>query len=133
MPNERETKPRGEVRELLEGILADVQMLIQQQLAIFRSDVNREIEQARGAAALAIVGVAIVMTGGILFSLMLVHLLVVLFPTLPLWASFGIIGTPIIAIGCAVCFAGSRKFSAEAVEEEAGVLSVLTLKETSDD
>jgi len=118
MPNEHETSQPSVVRELLEGVLADAQMLVQQQLAIFRNDMNHEIKQAREAAAFVMVGVAIVTTGGILFSLMLVYLLVTLYPTLPLWSGFGIIGIPIIGIGCAVCFAGFRKFAAEAVAED---------------
>jgi len=133
MSNETEIRPPGMVRELLEGVLADAQMLIQQQLGIFRNDIDREIEQAREAASVVIVGVAIATTGGILFSLMLVYLLISLYPTLPLWAGFGIIGIPIIAVGSAVCFAGIRKFTAQAVAEEAVVLPVLKLKESTDE
>jgi len=138
MTTEHEKKPPSVVRELLEGVLADAQMLIQQQLAIFRNDLNHEIEKAREAAAFVIVGVAIVTTGGILFSLMLVYLLVALYPTLPLWAGFGIVGIPIIAIGSVVCFIGTRKFTAEddaeeAVAEEGVARPVLKLKEITND
>jgi uncharacterized membrane protein YqjE len=111
MANDRDTPPKMEAGELLAGILTDVEMLIGQQMALFRHEIGEEVGQAREAGAYIVVGLVIVLTSTLLLSLMVVHLLALLIPGLPLWACFGIVGTPLTFLGGAVCLTGIRKLN----------------------
>jgi hypothetical protein len=110
MSNDLETRPEARAMELVSGIITDVQVLINQQLAIFRHEIKRDISHARDAGVLVAGGLAIVLTGGVLLCGMLVHLLAWTVPVLPLWACYGIVGAPIAVLGGVLCLVGIKKF-----------------------
>jgi len=110
MSNDLETPPAPGAMRLVSGIIADVQLLIAQQLALFRHEIRGEFVRAREAGAIVAGGLATALTGGLLLCGMLVHLLAWLAPACPLWGCYGIVGAPIVALGTVVCFVGMRKF-----------------------
>ena len=110
MSNDLETRPEAAVMELVSGIITDVQVLIKQQLALFRHEIKGEIGRARDAGFLVVGGLAIVLTGSVLLCGMLVHLLAWMAPDVPLWGCYGIVGTPIAALGAILCLMGIQKF-----------------------
>jgi len=77
--------------ELVEGIVADVERLVGQQLELFRGEVNQQLREARSAAASGAVGAGLVAVGGVLSTQMVVHA-VQRATRLPLWASYGLVG-----------------------------------------
>ncbi len=109
MPNSPETKPEVDVMELINGIIMDVQTLIRQQLALVQHEIKGEIGRAVGAGSLVAAGLAIVLMGGGLLCVMLVHLLAALLPALPLWGCYGIVGTPVATLGSILCLVGVQR------------------------
>ncbi|MBI5091869.1 MAG: phage holin family protein [Candidatus Hydrogenedentes bacterium] len=110
MSNDLETRPEVRVTELVNDIITDVQVLITQQLALFRHEIKGEIGRAREAGSLVVVGLGIVVMGCLLLCGMLVHLLAQIAPDLPLWACYGIVGAPIAALGGILCLLGIQRF-----------------------
>ena len=110
MSNDQETRPEASVFGLVNGIIADIQVLTKQQLALFRHEIKGEIGHAREAGSIVAVGLAIVVMGSVLLCGMLVHLLARLAPVLPLWGCYGIVGTPIAALGVGLCLMGYQRY-----------------------
>jgi hypothetical protein len=72
-----------------------------------KADFHRTVEAASAIAA----GIAIAVLGGLLLGLMLVYLLAWAFPTIPLWACYGIVGGSLAAVGTTLLYLGKKKFS----------------------
>jgi hypothetical protein len=108
--NDLQTDPEVSVTQLVSGIIADAQKLIEQQLALLRHEVKDDLHKTKEAGLFLIWGSAIGLVGGILLSFMLVHLLSWAAPELPLWVCYGIGGAPITALGGALFCAGIQKF-----------------------
>jgi hypothetical protein len=97
---------------LLRGIIDDVQVLIRQQLLMFRSEIRGDLQQCRNAAIMLAIGAGVIFIGAFLVLLMLPLLLNWLLPQLPLWACFGIMGFIMAAAGGTVLYAGIRQYKA---------------------
>ena len=110
MSNGLETQPESSVMELVGGIITDVHVLVQQQLALFQHEIKGEIGHAREAGSLVAAGLAIVAVGSVLLGGMLVHLLARMAPNLPLWGCYGIVGAPVAALGGVLCLMGIQRF-----------------------
>lgn len=110
MSDDLKRQPEPGVTELVSGIITDVHVLIRQQLALFQYQIKGEIGHAREAGSLVAVGLAIVVVGSIFLCGMLVHLLARLAPDLPLWGCYGIVGTPVTALGGVLCLVGIQRF-----------------------
>ena len=110
MAHARATPPKSETVPFLSGIVLDVQMLIEQQMALFRHEMGQELDRAREAGCYLLAGVVLISTSTLLLSLMVAHLFAVLLPGLPLWACFGIVGLFLACLGGLVCRAAIRKF-----------------------
>jgi hypothetical protein len=102
--------PERSVTTLVSGIIADVQHLIQQQLAMFRQEIRDDLRKTRDAALALGAGAGITLAGGVLLVLMLPLLLNWAVPQLPLWACFGIVGGVLAALGGGLVYAGVKKF-----------------------
>lgn len=123
MPNDPESRPEADVVGLLRGIIIDVQVLIRQQLALVQYEVKAEIGRAVDAGSLVAAGIAVVLMGSGLLCLMLVHLLARMAPAVPLWGCYGIVGTPVAAIGAVLCLVGLhrlRNFNTPTVDPTQG-------------
>ena len=92
------TAPNSTVTQLVSGIVTDAQDLATQQISLFRSEFLRDLRKTKeGVLALA-VGFALMQIGGVLFCLMLVHLLTVVVPTLSLWMCYGIVAIVVLGL-----------------------------------
>jgi len=123
-----DTKPFAEASttELVSGILSDAQDLMKQQFKLFRHEVIDDVRKTREAGTYVGIGAGLALVGSILLTVMLVHLVVWLFPTFPLWGSYALWSAAAL-IGAAVLISiGLRKFasfnplpeqSAEALKE----------------
>jgi uncharacterized membrane protein YqjE len=94
---------------LVSGIIADVQDLVRQQLALFREEVKGDVANAKEAA------VSLALAGGVgfigvgLLILSLVHLLHWA-TALPLWGCYGAVAVVFLAIGGVLYLAAKKKF-----------------------
>jgi len=101
---------------LLGGIVSDIQTLIRQEVALARSEIQREWDKAKTAAGSMAVGSAILALGGILLCLMVVHLLAWAFgyPNTPgrewaLWVAYLIVGGVLAVLGAVLFYTGRNK------------------------
>jgi len=97
--------------KLVGGIIEDVQELFKQQLELFHAEIQDDMRRTKEAGALVMVGALILLLGGIFLGLMLVYLLNWLFPDLPLWGSFGLVGGALTVAGVVFSFWGREKFA----------------------
>jgi uncharacterized membrane protein YqjE len=96
------------VTHLVTGIVSDLQDLIKQQLALFRSEVRNDVQKAREAAIPLIIGLSFAMVGAGLLVLMLVHLLHWATP-IPMWGCYAIVGAGSMLLGGALYYGGMKK------------------------
>jgi protein-S-isoprenylcysteine O-methyltransferase Ste14 len=100
---------------LLGGIVSDIQTLIRQELALARTEIQREWDKAKTAAGSMAVGSAILALGGILLCLMVVHLLAWAFgypgpgKEWALWVSYLIVGGVLAVLGAVLFYTGRNK------------------------
>lgn len=99
MVNRTEEYQDASVGDLAIGILDDAQDLIHDHLLLIKSEMKEELHKTRNATFELGSGVAVGMVGALFLAFMLVHLLDALFPQLPLWACFGMIGVLLLAGG----------------------------------
>jgi len=97
------------VTRLVSGIIDDTQNLLKQQADLLKADLRQEINDAKKVGLSMAVAGALLGTGGLLLSFMLVHLLSWAFPELPLWGGYAIVGGLFTAGGLAMFFAAREK------------------------
>jgi len=95
---------------LVTGIINDAQDLLKQQLALFRQEVTDDVRKTKEAVISLALGGAVLIVGGLLWCLMLVHLLQWAIPALPLWCCYGIIGLLFTGAGGVLLYTGKRRF-----------------------
>lgn len=90
---------------LVREIIQDSETLIGQHFELLRSEVRGELKQAGVAAASLGAGAALMATGGVLGSLMVVHALH-RSTRLPLWGCYGLVGGMMGAVGAGLVASG---------------------------
>lgn len=99
--SDQATPPRrSSIMDLFNGIVQDVKSLMQQEAQLLRHEVMLEMSKVVRAASGFGMGVAVAGVGGLFLLLMLVHGLHE-WIELPLWASYGVVGLALAAIGLA--------------------------------
>ena len=83
---------------LLSGIMEDSQLLMRQEIALVKTELNNEITKAKTKVTIYIVAGILSLVGCILFSLGLVDLLLWAFPALVAWQSYGIVSLGILLV-----------------------------------
>lgn len=120
MATEVPTRPeqQPDLGTAVDGIISDVQDLIQSQIQLARMEIEADLRKTRQAASVIAVGLAVTFLGAILLSLMLVYLLHwVSLPagvepaSLPLWACYALVGFPLTGIGVGVVWTGWKMFA----------------------
>lgn len=119
--NDVQTAPPAGLTELLRGIVNDIGDLIQQQFRFARAEVKTDLRKAKAAIAFLVSGGAIAAVGGILLSLMIVHLIHWLsvpaeVPAdpgrIPLWGCYGLTALLFLALGGGLVWGGIKRFEA---------------------
>lgn len=110
MDNQLQTTPEPRVSTLVKEIVQDVQGLLGQQADLIRREIEDDLRKTKNAAIWLALGIAVGVLGCGMLFLMLPHLLVWLWPALPLWSGYVIVGGVLAAVGGALLFAGIRKF-----------------------
>lgn len=109
-PPARAEEPK--LSSLVGGIVEDGQKLIEQQFALLKHDVRRDVERAADTGKLFGLSVGLLSAGGLLLLFMLVHLLEwAARPNLELWACFAIVGGLVAAVGGALFVQARQKLA----------------------
>jgi hypothetical protein len=111
MATDLHTAAEPNVTRLITGIIGDIQELLQQQLALFRHEVQADFQRTRQAALVLGVGAGLGLLGLGLLFFMLVFLLHEA-AGLPLWGSFGLVGGGLLIAGAVLVLVGKQQFSA---------------------
>ena len=93
---------------LVGGIANDAKELLWQEVALTKLEVQYELRKAKAQAIALGIGIAVCTVGGVLLMLMLVHGLVAL-TVIPLWWSYGIVGSVLGVLGGVLLVAGKPK------------------------
>lgn len=95
---------------LVGGIIGDAQALLKQQLALFRTEMKQDIKRTKQALVALVAGLALVSVGATLLCFMAVYGLQAMWPQLPLWACFGVVGGVLAAAGGIGFYSAVRQF-----------------------
>jgi tetrahydromethanopterin S-methyltransferase subunit C len=111
---------------LLGGIMKDAKNLLLQELMLAKLEGQDELRHIKTAALLLGIGIGVSTVGGMLLSMMLVHVLAA-YTDVPLWGCYGIVGSVVAVLGGVLLAAGTHKV------EEIDVLpqTVETMKENA--
>ena len=111
---------------LLGGIMKDAKDLLVQELTLAKLEGHDELRQIKTAALSLGIGVGVAAVGGILLSVMFVHVLAA-YTDIPLWGCYGIVGSVFGVLGWVLLASGKHKI------EEIDVMpqTVETMKENT--
>ena len=118
--------PIPTIARLASELLLDLKTLVEQQVQLLRHEVEAELYKVKTAAIWLVVGGALLGLGGLMFIIMLVHLIAAL-TGLPLWASYGIVSALLLAGGVVLLL------SARKVGGSVHVLPIRTLRTMKED
>lgn len=107
--SERSALNQASMTELVSGIVGDVQDLIKQQFALFKRELREDLHRTKATVLFLAIGGAVLAVGGILLSLMAVHLLNWAYPTLPLWSCYAIVGGSFAVVGGLMFYTGYQR------------------------
>ena len=126
MDNRSQRSAEPSLAALLGGIMNDAKDLLIQELTLAKLEVQDELRQIKTAAISLGIGIGVAAVGGMLLSLMLVHVLAA-YTDMPLWGCYGIVGSVLAVLGWVLLASGKHTV------EEIDVLpqTVETMKENA--
>lgn len=110
MATDLQTGPEASTTSLVAGIINDAQQLMTQQLALFRNEIKQDMNRTAQAGALMGLGLGIGLIAGVVLVFGLAHLLHEVWPTLPLWGCYLIVGAVVAALAGALLYSGKKQF-----------------------
>ena len=96
--------------QLMSGLVNDTKLLLRQELALAKHEFHQEVHKTKTALTCLGAGIGIAAIGGLLFIVMLVHLLNYL-TNWPLWICYGIVGGVCVIAGAALLYRGKQQIS----------------------
>jgi len=99
------------VTELLSGIRSDGQTLLQQQVALLRTEIKEAMQRGTSASMLLAVGMLLISTGSILIGTGLVYGLQWIAPNMPFGACWAVVGGVAFIIGFGVFVTAKRQLT----------------------
>lgn len=96
--------------QLMHGLISDAKLLMRQELALAKHEIQGEVGKTKTALVSLGVGIGITAVGGLLLIVMLVHLLNAL-TEWPLWLCYGIIGGVCAIAGVVLLYRGKQHIS----------------------
>jgi membrane protein insertase Oxa1/YidC/SpoIIIJ len=110
MATDLQSPPQPSVTSLVSGIIADVQDLIKQQVALIGKEIKDDLNKSIGAAISLAAGAGTAAMGGLLLCITLALVLDVYIPQLNWWGGFAIVGGVLTAVGLVLLYAAIKKF-----------------------
>ena len=126
MDNRPQRSAAPSLAALLGGIMKDAKHILGQELTLAKLEGHDELRQIKTAVLLLGIGGGIAAVGGVLLSVMLVHVLAA-YTDMPLWGCYGIVGSGFGVLGWVLLASGKHKV------EEIDVMpqTVETMKENA--
>jgi len=94
------------VASLVSGIIHDTRQLMAEQLALFQAEIKNDIlRAAKGLVPLA-AGIVLMVPGLLLLTMAAAYWLCWMFPDLPTWAGFAIVGALMLAAAGILVYSG---------------------------
>jgi hypothetical protein len=97
------------VTTLLSGIVQDIRQLFVQQMTLFQVEVKNDVRRVLAACIPIAAGAGACAMAVILLAVGAAHFLSWKFPDLPLWGSFVIVGSSVLALGLILVLWGKSK------------------------
>lgn len=117
MTTEVEYSPEQTGVSLVNGIIRDLQDLVEQQLQLSRREIEDSFQRHSSAAAIFALGVGVLFVDAIVISLAMAHLLYWSFSpvgadpaSFPLWACYGVVSAVLSMIGAFLIYVGRARF-----------------------
>jgi len=110
MATDLQTHNEPSLTNLVKGVIDDVQSLTKQEFALLKQELKEDMTKTRKAAMPMVVGLIVAFIGVLLLGHGLALLLNWIFPGLPVWAAYTIVGVLIVGAGGALFFAGEKQF-----------------------
>jgi uncharacterized membrane protein YqjE len=107
---QHEHETHGEVASLVSGIIQDARQLIGQQMTLFQVELKHDLRRTVEACIPLAIGLSLVFVALITLAASCAYLLCWVWPELPIWAGFGIVGGCIGLAGAALALGGILKF-----------------------
>jgi hypothetical protein len=111
MASELKHENEQSVSSLVAGIVADAQELLKQQFELLKQEVRSDIRKVKSGVLVAGSGAALMAIGILLLACALALVLRAIFPELPEWACFAIVGGVFAAVGGGILAAGMAQLS----------------------
>ena len=108
MPTKPKASSGDQFTALAESVIRDVEKLIAEHVDLLRAEVRQDLRRAGTAAASLGAGAGLAALGGVMGTLMVVHLLHGA-TRLPLWTCYGLVGGALGAGGAALLATGARE------------------------
>jgi hypothetical protein len=106
--NDRSPRPAApSLAALLGGIMQDAKDVLVQELTLAKLEGHEELGHIKTAALSLGIGVGVAAVGGLLLSVMLVHVLAA-YTDMPLWGCYGIVGSVCGVLGWVLLAAGKH-------------------------
>ena len=95
---------------LVGGIISDMQNLVRQEMALARREIQEEVQKAKQAAIVMVIGAGVAAVGTILACFTFVYLLNwATSDGIPLWGCYAIVGVVFLVVGAGLINAGRLK------------------------
>ncbi len=108
MDNKSPQSAAPSLAALLGGILNNAKDLLRQELTLATLEGHDELGQIKAAALSLGIGVGVAAVGGMLLSVMLVHVLAA-YTAVPLWGCYGVVGGVLAVLGWVLLASGRHK------------------------
>jgi len=97
------------VGELVQGIVKDLEALGTQHIRLLKKDLKEDFQKLREATMWLAVGLGVLLVGGALLGLTLVHGLLALFPEMHSWVAYALVTAVYVAAGAGLLALGRQR------------------------
>jgi len=109
MATDLNAPPSNSTTSVVSDIVSDLQQLLSQQLSMFQAEIRSDIAKVQQAAYPVACGLATLLVGAMTLSFGLAFFLNWMWPGLPLWGAFAIVGALVTAIGAGLYSVGKTQ------------------------
>jgi uncharacterized membrane protein YqjE len=99
------------VVSVVSGLVNDAEKLVKQEFELLKVEIKSDARQMAIAAIPMIAGVLACGVGMIVLAFALAHVLIAVWPSLPVWAAYGIVAVVIITAGVVAVWRGKEMFT----------------------
>jgi len=110
MASQVETETTGSMSSLMAGIIDDARQLLVQQLTLFQVEIKHDIRRALEVAIAMMAGMVTFFLAGLTLVFAAAFFLSWMWPQLPVWGGFAIVGVLMAVIGIGLVLWGKSKF-----------------------